>query len=159
MFDPALGMAADGCRERAGHPGAGIDYVRLAGFDQSCDGGPVFCPGVSACDEGVFRFKAKGRSVLAARQGGPVATMIRTRFGGRSMASPQRHYQLSNPGGRWFALPPCRRATSFTVPPDTSVPETIRPFASSHKRRIAAGGRQQRHKPNGLHLALPINSH
>jgi hypothetical protein len=86
MFDPALGMAADDCREGAGHAGAGVDCLHLAGFDQSCDGGPVFCPGVSACDDGDFRFKAKGRSVLAARQGGPVATMIRTRFEGRSMA-------------------------------------------------------------------------
>ena len=40
---------------------------------------------------------------------------------------------------RWFAFNPCRRATSFTVTPGTSVSATIRPFASSDHRRLAAG--------------------
>ena len=31
---------------------------------------------------------------------------------------------------RWFAFNPCRRATSFTVTPGTSVSATTRPFAS-----------------------------
>lgn len=48
---------------------------------------------------------------------------------------------------RWFAFNPCLRATSFTVTPGISVSATIRPFASSEHRRLAAGAAKSSTNP------------
>jgi hypothetical protein len=52
---------------------------------------------------------------------------------------------------RWFAFSECRRATSFTVTPGTSVSATMRPFASSDHRRLAAGTASSSTNPTAFH--------
>ena len=60
VIDLAVGMTVDDPGEDVGQVGERIDVVQLTGFDQGCDGGPMFGAAVRTCEQRIFPVECDG---------------------------------------------------------------------------------------------------